>query len=64
MDEDKNKKLRKRCYLGVGIGVPALSLIVSLIRNLTPDVPNSFFKPQYQKNSCYFEGNVNVKNSI
>lgn len=58
MDENKNKRLRKMWYLGVGIGVPVLSLIISLSRNLTPDVPNSFFKPQYQKNSCYFEGKI------
>ncbi|KXZ75655.1 uncharacterized protein LOC103314560 isoform X2 [Tribolium castaneum] len=54
---DNNIKPRKRKVwsLGVGFLVPLFFLIISLIRNLTPDVPNSFFKPQYQTNACYFE---------
>jgi hypothetical protein len=56
IDEDTQKRRRKYWYLGIAIAVPVLSLIISLARNLTPDVPNSFFKPQYGRNTCYFDG--------
>jgi hypothetical protein len=55
IDEDTQKRRRKYWYLGIAIAVPVLSLIISLARNLTPDVPNSFFKPQYGRNTCYFD---------
>jgi hypothetical protein len=55
IDENTQRRRRKYWYLGIAIAVPVLSLIISLARNLTPDVPNSFFKPQYGRNTCYFD---------
>ncbi|XP_063925392.1 uncharacterized protein LOC135139188 isoform X1 [Zophobas morio] len=55
IDEKKFYTLRKRGYLGIAVGVPAFFMFISLVRNLVPDVPNSFFKPQYMKNNCYFD---------
>lgn len=42
-------------YLGIAFSIPLLSIIISLAKSLIPDVPNSFFKPQYGRNTCFFD---------
>ncbi|KAF2898125.1 hypothetical protein ILUMI_08049 [Ignelater luminosus] len=42
-------------YSVIGIAVPLLTLIISIIVDQIPDLPNTFMKPHFGRNSCWFD---------
>ncbi|KAK4872480.1 hypothetical protein RN001_014509 [Aquatica leii] len=58
-DKDAYTQDRKRLfvYIGVGVLVPALTSLISLLIDRIPDIPTSVLKPQFGRNSCWFDQN-------
>ncbi|KAL3283964.1 hypothetical protein HHI36_018135 [Cryptolaemus montrouzieri] len=39
-------------YVGISVAYSTIFLIPSLLNNFTPDIPSSFFKPQFRRTTC------------
>ncbi|KAF5292865.1 hypothetical protein FQR65_LT11117 [Abscondita terminalis] len=58
-DTEAYERDRRRLwvYVGIGVLVPILTLGISLVIDLIPDIPTSVLKPEFGQNSCWFDQN-------